>query len=343
MSTLTIPPGVSLRQIADKLGVSVDALKKHAKVEDIERPMQTEQRVEVPDGFLRERRKNYDTVPVESGRQQGMNDWLALDIEYKRVRYAGDKAQAKPAQDDLDALAEAKRAYERLEPDSNLLTIDLLKPLHDHPNIEIRSQAYAWRGLAMAQKALLYGEAAHPGRTEGLSSAKTALMANPKLPAAHRAMALSLCIGREPADLEEARNALERAIELAPKEAAAWGDLAALLYRLQQSHDATAAVEVALTLDPSCIPALEVSAEQAFDRGSVEDGDGAFLRITEKLPTYLNAVARWARRLRLAGEEAAAQQLLAERLGDHEPSDSHQEFLHRIAIAQELWPAWAWW
>src|SRR5688572_23507290 len=109
MSELRIPAGQSLRQVAERLGVSLDELQKHSGVADVEAATATERRIEVPDGFLRvadrNRRSAYAAVPKTSARHRGANEVVTLDIEYRRTRVAGGLHQGKASQNDVDGLA----------------------------------------------------------------------------------------------------------------------------------------------------------------------------------------------------------------------------------------------
>jgi len=70
MPMLVLPAGQTLRAVADRLGIPVEELQKHARVADPEAVLPTERRVEVPDGFLRSRAtlgQLKDAVVSESG------------------------------------------------------------------------------------------------------------------------------------------------------------------------------------------------------------------------------------------------------------------------------------
>src|SRR5712671_2924964 len=111
---LVVPKGQSLRTVAERLGVAVEDLQRHTAVKDVDAPAPVEQRLEVPDGFLRSKRAKgelTDAMSSPSGKRGGMNMWLALDIEQKRTRAAGGMASGPMRDSDSEALAEAHTAY----------------------------------------------------------------------------------------------------------------------------------------------------------------------------------------------------------------------------------------
>lgn len=259
---LVLPKGQSLRAVADRLGVAVEELQKHTAVKDVDAPAVIEQRLEVPDGFLRskkEKRELTDAMSSPSGKRGGMNMWLALDIEQKRTRAAGGLKGNKMRASDSEALDEAKTAYARFEAASNELAADLFNQLTSTTSIDLRAAAFAGLSCAQAQRHLIFGTEPGKNRALALSNAKAAQLADPKLPEAHIAMGLALQIESNELDLTEAREELDRAVTLAPASAAAFAERLRLELRLKDIARADAIVEGAsdsITLDALALEAL---------------------------------------------------------------------------------------
>ncbi|HSI05123.1 MAG TPA: hypothetical protein VLC93_11625 [Myxococcota bacterium] len=289
-----LPKGQSLRAIAERLGVAVEELQKHTQVKDVDAPAPIEQRLEVPDGFLRSKRDKAeltDAMSSPSGKRGGMNMWLALDIEQKRTRAAGGMRAGKQRDSEAEALAEARTAYLRFEAASNDLAADLYQQITSTISTDVRGQAFAGLSCAQAQRSLMFADVAERNRVVALSTAKAAQLADPKLPESHLAMALALQIQASAADLEEARAELDRAVELDPHGHLLFAERARLELRAGNHAVAQEAVDAALAIDSASVLALEVSAHLRLHRG---DRDGAWVHLrkaTEATPTYADTWA----------------------------------------------------
>ncbi len=291
---LLLPKGQSLRAVAERLGVAVEELQKHTQVKDVDAPSVVEQRLEVPDGFLRSKREKAeltDAMSSPSGKRGGMNMWLALDIEQKRTRAAGGLKAGKQRESEAEALAEARAAYLRFEAASNDLAADLYQQITSTISTEVRGQAFAGLSCSQAQRTLMFADPAERNRVVSLSSAKAAQLADPKLAEAHLCMALALQIHASSADLEEARAELTRAVELEPQNHLLFAERARLELRAGQHAAAQEAVDAALAIETMSTLALEVSAHLRLHRG---DKDGAWVHLrkaTEATPTYADTWA----------------------------------------------------
>lgn len=293
MSRLILPAGQSIKQIAARLGVPLQALQQHAKVQDADVPLIEDKHIDIPDGFLRSRAQHQeltDAMSAPSGKRQGMNMWLAMDIEQKRARQAGQKhRQASP--DETDALAEAHRTYHRFASDSNALAIKLLDAVSLTHNSEIRAAAFAALGCAHAQRALLFGEVGPLPRTQALSAAKAAQLANPKLADGHLAMALALQVDGSPADQQEALGCLQHAVFVDPTAYRAWAAFGSLQQRLGDPANARLSLKRASNNGPDWLFTRLLAAALA----DTEEQRIAFLQLASKtydaspIPRYLLA------------------------------------------------------
>ncbi|OGQ85611.1 MAG: hypothetical protein A2289_01675 [Deltaproteobacteria bacterium RIFOXYA12_FULL_58_15] len=273
MSMLIIPAGQSLRMVAERLGVPVDELQKHAAVADPEATLPIEKRVEVPDGFLRSRataRQLKDAVVAESGRKGGMNMWLALDIEQKRTRASGGMKAHGAVDAELEALREARRAYCRFSADSNELAISLYDQITVTLSIDVRAKAFAGQACAFAQRYRMFGEPLERSRPQALSAAKAALLAAPKLSDAHLGMALAIGASGDAAALAEAQAELEQVVAANPQAGECWAELGTICLRQGRIPDAAAAVEIALEHAPDWMFALATAADLALGHGETE-------------------------------------------------------------------------
>lgn len=295
MSLLVLPAGKTLREIADSLGVPVEELNRHARLGDIEAPLKREERVQVPDGFLRSRQREEelkDAVTSQSALKGGMNTWLAMDIEQKRTRAAGGMKGGKTREHDLLALDEARHSFERFDAASNELVIDLCHVLTAAVSIDVRARAFGLQSLAFAHRGLRFGEPQQRSQPQALSAAKSAIVAAPKLPDAHLGLGLALSCSDEPADLLEAENMVRRALELEPNEVTAWVGLGALLLRLERPDEADAAARQALELKPQHALALELMGVLAERERDLAGAEQVFSQAAVALPTYANPLAR---------------------------------------------------
>jgi Flp pilus assembly protein TadD len=312
MAFLVLPAGQSLRSVAHRLGVSVEELQKHAGVKDAEAPLPADQRVQVPDGFLRSRataRQLKDAVVTESGRKGGMNTFLALDIEQKRTRASGGMKAHGASEFELEALEEAWRTYCRFDADSNELAIEMYDRITVTQSIEVRGQAFAGQACALAQRARLFGEPIEKSRPQALSAAKAALLANPKLGDAHLGMALAIgCVDEAPA-IEEARAELETALEQDPRAGRCWAEMAALIERQGVFSEAEAAIAVALELEPEWLFTLCTAASLAVRRGDTERGVELLTAASERYPHHANVITDLALLLRASGQESHAMEI----------------------------------
>ena len=337
MSTVNIPAGQSLREVAERLGLPVEELQTHAGLEDVEAPQEIDRVFEIPDGFLREQDRDRRTTQAAVPRtraQQGLNAVVALELEYRRTRVAGGIHAFSATGEETDGLAEARRAFERLEPGSNRLAIDLWKPLTLSKAIPVRAEAYAGRAIAHSLRHVLFGESAIECRKAALSSAKSAVMADPKLPAAHIAMGLALALGGmgedDNDDHDDAGLELERAVELGEQDAWAWTWLAFRLEDEGEHETAVQAAQIANELDPHNPVALERLALAAEREGDTERAEMLYGQAIAARPTYANPGARLAALLSHAGRHDEAQAAWTQAVAQTE-SDDHRARLAALS------------
>jgi len=323
---LNLPAGQSVRQLAERLGVPVEQLQKHAGVADTEAPLVVDKIIEVPDGFLERRPQEAPHKDTDAGRVSGMNPWLALDIEQKRTRAAGGMKAHATTEAETTALLEARKAYLRFEADSNDLAIDLWEQLAQTRSIAVRAEAYAGQACAYALRFHLFGEPADRARSQGLSSAKAALMADPKRAEAHLGMALALRVEGNDDDVRDARQSLERAIELDPQNAYCWAAFAELLRDTGEASDAEQAIEVALEIDSDNVLALEIAGLMAFEAGYVEKGEELFEHAMASHAYYANVHIRLACELKKLGRHNEASELESDGM-ELVTSDNHRNHL----------------
>jgi len=293
---LTLPKGQTLRAVAERLGVAVEELQRHTAVKDVDAPAVIDQRLEVPDGFLRSKRGKQeltDAMSSPSGKRGGMNMWLALDIEQKRTRAAGGMKN-KMRDSDSEALAEAMESYLRFEAKSNDLAADLFDDITLTISTETRAHAFAGLGCCQAQRHLIFGQPANPCRVAALSSAKAAQLADPKLATGHMAMALALQIAATPADFQEARDELARACELDPESAICRAELARLEIRAGDLAAARQAADQALAISPTFILALDADAQLLIAAGERSSAIDILRGATAATPTFADSWARLA-------------------------------------------------
>ncbi|MEZ4271927.1 MAG: hypothetical protein R3C68_11000 [Myxococcota bacterium] len=325
MPKITLPRGQSLRQVAGRLGVSVQALNQHAQVQDVEAPMPMDRFVEIPDDLLKERRRK-PVDPAIGQPVRGMNSWLALDVERKRVALSGNQARGQATSEEEEALQEARDAYLRFEPLSNDLAIDLYGQLTASPRATVRAQAFAGQALGYAQRHLLFGAAALQAYDQGVSAVRAAQMADPRLAQAHLAQALVLQLA--PASVTSANilDVFERSISLDNRDPWAWAEMSRYVYNdngVTQKNTPDRAtsnnetqnivrqsIAIALELDPQCVTALVIAAELAFDAHDFSQGDVLFEQAIAVVPTFINARVYQARRWRQQRPEKA-ERLLA--------------------------------
>lgn len=293
MPQLTLPEGQSVRQIAARLGVSVAALQQHAGVADVDAPLRTATTVQVPNGFLRRRpdaRQWHRNAVGRAPQSAGMNTFLAVDMEHRRTQLAGGMQAQQATSDEQAALAEADRAYERLESDSNDLARRLYTPLTASRARAVRTRAFVGEALAYAQGHVLFGEPAEPARQQAISSAKAALMADPKCAAAHLAMSRALHVdARQHQALDAAFEAIERALELAPDNPVLWGHLALLALTANALEDAQVASEQAIERSRDGAWALYAASLVHLACNAPGEAVGAARRLTELRAGFANA------------------------------------------------------
>lgn len=330
---LNLTAGQSLRDLAEQLGVSVEELQQHAEVEDAEAPVQVDQVIEIPDGFFRQRdrdRRCTQAAVPKTTIHGGLNAVMALNIEYQRTRIAGGmKSSEAPDPEEVEGLAEAERAYLRFEPDSNDLAIDLWAQLTASKTIAIRATSYARQAIALAQRNIIYGATARKCRPGALSAAKSAMMANPKLPAAHLAMALSLRIGGSEDDQEEARVHIERALELDPDDPWCWVELATILRAAGDRDNAQEAVDVALEILPACVLGLDLAGLLAIEAGDTRRAEEHLTMAIQAAPDFAVGHARLAAALRAGGRRDDAKRVLETAKG-LASRDEHKSLLDRV-------------
>ncbi len=242
MAQLTLPAGSSVRDIAARLGVSVQALLEHASshagVHDAETPMPIDTAIIIPDGFLREadrsRRTQYAAVPMKHTPQQGMNASMAINLEFqRRILHTDDQGRQPAASlNESDGLQEARNAYVRMEAQANTLSYDLYKVFTGSKNAEVRAIAGAGCALSKAHGFMLFGSPLRANKIAALSLAKTAIIADPEQPMAIVALGLAQCLEEnEPnapkSDEWKAGIAnIRRALTLQPQYSEAWYSLA---------------------------------------------------------------------------------------------------------------------
>lgn len=332
MSELKIPAGLSLREVAERLGVPLDELQRHAGGLDVEAPAPAEVRIEVPDGFLREadrsRRAQYAAVPVTSARHRGANEVVTLGIEYRRTRVEGGIHRRAPSQEERDGLAEAEQTLGRLEADANDLAVDLFRQLTQSRAVAIRGPAYAGQAIAESRRYLLYGEDDGAPRLRAMSAAKAALMADPKLPRAHLAIAAALWDLEGRGDRAELAACLDRAVALGPQEPAPWIALAEHQLRSGLLDAAEESITQGLEVGPEDPRVLEVAALTALGRRELERAEAFLGSAVQVRPGYANGWARLAGVLRSLGraqeaEDASRKAIEAARTPSHRQLVEH--------------------
>jgi tetratricopeptide (TPR) repeat protein len=307
VSLLVLPAGQSLRAVAEKLGVSVEELRTHAGVADVEAPLKAERRIEVPDGFLKSRTATgqlKNAVAPDSTRKGGMNAWLALDIEQKRTRAAGGIRSHQADSSEEEALLEARRTYLRFEADSNDLAIDMYNQITPTHSVDVRARAFAGMGCAYAQRRLLFGDTLERSQPQALSAAKAALWADPKLAQAHLAMALALETSGTKADLEEAKVELQKAVASGPEDPWCWAELGRVQDQLEEVDQALVSTAEALKLDGQNLFALETAASLSLRQDKVTDAVSLMTKAGQAVPTYANARLNVAVLMRRLGRTA---------------------------------------
>ncbi len=317
MSRITLPQGQSVRQVAERLGVDVHELLRHAGVKDAEAPLPIAKAIDVPDGFLRSRARKEtltDAVSTRTAKRGGMNMWLALDIEQKRTRAAGGMRAHAAREQEMEGLEEARRTYLRFEHPSNELAIDLYGALTSTHSIDVRARAFAGQACAYAQRAHLFGLPEGRSKPQALSAAKAALLADPKLADAHVAMALALSMGGTMEGLAEAQAELEEALRVEPTAVWCWAELSAVHLAGGRVLEANDAAKEALRRDASCLRALEIAARLAFDAKSYAGAIALWQRAQEAVPTFVHAKVGLARALTASGRSQEATAILTEAL-----------------------------
>jgi tetratricopeptide (TPR) repeat protein len=331
MSRLLLPQGQSVRQVAERLGVSVDELLRHSGVRDAEAPLPAARSIDVPDGFLRSRAKSediHDAITSRSAKKGGMNTWLALDIEHKRTRAAGGLRAHDASGEENLALEEARRAYLRFENESNELAVSLYAQASITPSVDVRARAFAGQAMALAQRCRTFGEPAQKARAQAISLAKAALLADPKLADAHLAVALALLCGATPDDRREALAELEEAASLDARSAFAWAELAELLLGEGDPDGASVALAHAQAAG-ECVRAAEVAGWLALGAKAASSARRHFEAALALAPTYIAPQIGLARAHAAAGDAAsAARELEAALARAH--SDTERAFLRRI-------------
>jgi len=314
VSALTIRQGQTVREIAERLGVSAQALGECAAIADIEAPMTEDRLVQLPAGFLGQQRQPKDPEKLKT--QDGMNPVLALGIEYRRGRAEGVGYADAPSAEDTAALEQARVTYLRFEPESNELAFDLYRVLTASKNATVRAAAFAGQAIALAQKVLFFGEPSQGIQGEVLSLSQAGLLADPKLGPAHIARGLGLCLDGPDHDLSQAFNALERAVELHPKDGRAWAHLGEFLCRGQKSAESKQAIDMALELLPECVPALIVAAQLALQNSAMTSAKEFITRAIDAAP--------------LSPTPIALDAALHQALGDKKKEDSARQKLEQM-------------
>jgi hypothetical protein len=276
---VTLPAGKTVVEVARMLGVDAADLARRAGLTDVDAPLRVARSVDLPDGFLRQQDRDRRSIQARVPRTDaagGMTPALAASLEHRRRQTAlGPQADA----EEEDALARARGAYLRFEPDSNDLAVTLFRQLAARGRAATRGPAAAGEALALAHAVWLFGRP-RALRNQALSAAQGAIMAAPREARGHEALALALAI--EPADEAYARATLAHCLHLAPEDPWVWGTAA----RLQRScgEDSDAALARALALDPDNVLALELAGLQAHARG--EDAAGWWQRALQVRPSY---------------------------------------------------------
>ena len=319
MTMITIPAGRTIREIAERLGVPTEELQKHAKASDVETPMVQPTSFDVPDELLRarertRRQEKQQTFTPTSGRMGGMNAWLAMDIEQKRTRTDGGMHAQEATPDEREGFAEALRTYNRFDAASNELAVTLFAQLTSSKSIAMRAEAHAWCAIAVAHGHLLFATPAKTARNQSLSAAKAALLADPKLPEAHLAMALALRVDGGENDRREAMEELLSALRVAPEHHSCWLAVAELHLDAGETDAAFEACEKARAADEPNAPALELAGRIALARGDTASAERLWQGAREALPTFATPIMRLAVVRKGAGNETEAAALSEEAL-----------------------------
>jgi len=335
MSRLSLPAGQTLKEIARRLGVSVEALLPYAGLTDADAPLVASRVVEVPDGLLRGRvrdERQQGAIMRKSAKHGGMNSWLALDIEHKRTRAAGGVHTQGPGDSEREALAEARRTFLRFEADSNELCITLFGTLGASAAVEIRAPALALQACAHALRHLFFGEPPDKPRAAALSSAKAAVNADPKLDLAHLGMAQALECGADAAALQEARAELEFALAQVPDSGVCLAELGRVLGLQGEQTIGLAAAARAVELDASCLLAQLVYAELLLAAREPALALAHFEAASQVAPSFADAFAGVARALRQLGRDSEAERAGATAL-TLATTDLHRARIRSLTLA----------
>jgi tetratricopeptide (TPR) repeat protein len=332
---LTLPEGQSLRQTAARLGVAVEQLARYATGVDLDTPLAATREVVVPDGFLRHARlREGPPEGASTPKQAGMNMWLALDIEQKRTRAAGGLHASQTKDADREGFEEAKRTFSRFEADSNDLCISLLTRVGATISAELRAEAFAYQACAHALRHLMFGDGAERARPQALSSAKAALLANPKLALAHLAMALALEVGADSDSLAAAKGELEAAVRYDPNSAWCWAELSAIERQQGNLTAAEQAASRAMAADAQCVQARLAAGDVALARGDGAGGLQHFEAAAGILPGCAEPHLGTAKALRLLGREPECEEALKRAIAIA-TTERHRSRLRRALVAND--------
>lgn len=312
MAEVRLPAGVSLQQVAETLGVSVDALRAHTDIEP-EAVAPVDRVVQVPDGFLRSRRKSrelQDAVTQDTARKSGMNMWLALDIEHKKTRIESALGY-QASDDDVDSLHDAIRAFERIDAESNRMALDLATPLTRRArSLELRGVAAALVALAHVATYKWFGGPSAAAKLAALSQAKAAITANPRMARAKVAMGTALAIEARGADRDGALEEIYEGVQGQPDDGFAWAALADVLCERGDLAGAHPAAEQAVRLAPESSYVAEVAGRVAMTNGDPQRAAHLFRQALRRSPSNGNAGLQLGFALIASGQPAAGRREL---------------------------------
>lgn len=342
VSQLNLKAGRSLREIADDIGVDVGDLAKHSGIADTDAPLAADQIIEIPDGFLRAadraRRSTYAAVPLKEAVVRGANDFVTLDIEYKRSLVAGKEASLDADEEEIRALEEADRNAARLEPISNDLALGLYKQLANRSkHTQVRALGFAGMTQCYVERVFLYGEKDEPSRGKALSTGKAAIMAGPKEPKAHSAYAMALRISSQNTALHQSLGHefilgiehIERCLDLAPKSAAGWLSMTRILLQAGDLRQAPQALAVAKSHDGTLPLIGYTEAQIQLALGQAEGAEDLLIDVIQNHEQFANAHALLGAVYMRLGDPDEAELLRDEAL-ELTTSESHRQALRRM-------------
>ncbi len=325
MAEVHLPAGVSLRQVAETLGVSVDELRRHTDIEP-GAVAPVDRVVQVPDGFLRSRKNSrelQDAVTGQTARKSGMNMWLALDIEHKKTRIETALGY-EASEEDVETLRDAIRAFDRIDAESNRLALDLASPLANRArSLELRGIAASLVALAHVATFKWFGGPAGLAKLNALSAAKAAITADPRMGRARVALGKALAIEATDADQIEAVEEIYQGVQHQPEDGFAWAALADLLCERGDHAGAAPAAEEGLRRAPSSSYVAEVAGRVAMATDDPKRAALLFRQALRRSPSNSNAALQLGFALLAGGQPAAGKREL------HSALDAVADPMHR--------------